>query len=1051
MRQLSILIIGIFTLVGGVVATLGTNHLRDIELRGYVDPTIDQNLPFTTPRLGVNVELTQYSEDELNANLQLMQDSNFVWLRQFAYWDDIEPAQSEYDWDTWDRIVEATRKYPELKLVVVLMNTPLWARVNPPQQGVTNTAPPQSPEIFADFAHTFASRYSDVIDYYQIWDEPNLDDTWGLLNPNPTDYVALLSEAYSAIHNADPSATVIAAALAPTTEKSGQNISDIRYLQAMYQRGAKDVMDIVSGKPYGFSDSPLERTVDETVLNFSRIIALREVMVANDDGKTPLWASHWGWNSLPVDWQGEPSVWGQVTEDEQVKYTLQALDRTHRELPWLGAMILHQWQPDVEETSPQWGFSLINQENQPNPLLQAIQNYKLPDLSQNGLFHPRTLSARYSGVWEFSELGADIGWLETTDSQLEFEFTGTDIAMLLREDDYVAFLYPTVDGHQSNATPHDTNGNSYIFLRSNSRTPETNLVPIATQLSNDKHILKVIADKGWDQWAIAGFAVSSGNLSTPYDNQIAIGSFATIVSLIVVFISAINIPWRELIPPITGLFQGISTTSLLIISGITSVAMMIAMLLTWSSPRPNILIRDEINLILALITGGILYLSPSILITIIAGVTLFVLFYHRIETGLILTLFWTPFFLFPVELYNFAFPMAEVMILITTGAWFLKLLVNWGIELQLQNSAYPIFSMSQVKRHLTVIDLCVIGMVFVAIASLLWTQYLDVAITELRTFIIEPILFYLILRTLQPTKETLLRLVDTLIISGTLVALIGLILFIQGEAIITAEAGARRLASVYGSPNNVGLLLGRAIPFALAFLLINIDKNRRFYAGVSLLIMGIALALTQSVGAILMGIPAAVIVILLAIYQRKSVLPIIAISVSGSIGFAILSQTSARFANLLDFTSGTNFFRLRVWESAIEIIRDFPITGIGLDQFLYLFSGEYVRPDAIWDRDLSHPHNFVLDFWIRLGIIGAILFLIIQVSFWKQAISIIKQVQQNDKLLFALTVGLMGSMADLLAHGLIDNSVFVYDLAFIFMFQLSLMVCLTNIRFIDDT
>jgi O-antigen ligase len=1050
MRQLSIFTIGLFTLIGSVVATLGTSHLRDFETRGYVDPTLDQNLPFTSARLGVNVELEQYSEEALNINLQLMQDSNFVWLRQFVYWDEIEPLKGEYNWDTWDRITEAINNYPDLELVVVLMNTPQWARVNPPQQKVSHTAPPQSPKMLAGFVHTFALRYGDIIDYYQVWDEPNLDDAWGLLNPNPTDYVALLSEAYTAIHNADPSATVISAALAPTTEKSGQNISDIRYLQAMYQWGAKDVMDVVSGKPYGFSDSPLERTVDETILNFSRIIALREVMVANNDGKTPLWASHWGWNSLPENWQGEASVWGQVTEEEQVKYTLQALDRTHRELPWLGVMMLHQWKPDAKDTNPQWGFSLISQDNEPTPLLKAIQNYDLPDLPQNGLFHPRTLSARYSGVWEFSNLGADIGWLETTDSQLEFDFTGTDITILLREDDYVAFLYPTVDGQQVNATARDTDGNAYIFLRSNSRTQETNLVPIATRLSNDKHTLEIIADKGWDQWAIAGFAVSSGNLATPYDNQITIGAFAILISLILVFVSAINTPWRELMPATTVLFQGVSVTSHLIFSGVTSIAMMIAMLLTWSSHRPNILIRDEINLILAVLTGGMLYLSPSIIITVIAGIALLVLFYHRLETGLVLTLFFAPFFLFPIELYNFAFPMAEVMILITTGAWLLKLMVNWGIDLQMQNSAYPIFGVSRLKQHLTTIDLCVIGIVIAAFVSLLWTQYLDVAITELRTFIIEPILFYLILRTIKPTKETLLSLVDTLILSAVLISIIGLFQYAQGEGIITAEAGAKRLASIYGSPNNVGLLLGRAMPFALAFLLINLGKKRRIFAGVSLIIMGITLALTQSVGAILMGVPTSAIVMLLAIYQRKSVTPILGVGVIGSIGFVILSQISARFANLLDFTSGTNFFRLRVWDSAFEIIQDYPITGIGLDQFLYLFSGEYIRPDAIWDRDLSHPHNFILDFWTRLGIIGVILFIIIQISFWKQAISIIQKARQYDKLIFALTVGLMGSMADLLAHGLIDNSVFVYDLAFIFMFQLSLMVSLTNICLIDE-
>ncbi len=1042
MRQLIVLVISLVTFIGSIVGTFGTIQIRDFELRGYVDATKDSNLPFMTSRLGVNVALEQYSESELKTNLDLMQQSNFVWIRQFAYWDDIEPQQGIYEWDTWDTIINSIQAYPDLELVVVFMNSPDWARTTPPNLTATASAPPQSTGDFAHFASVFSERYGDVVDYYQIWDEPNLDDAWGLLDPQPTDYVAMLSDSYQAIHQSDPSATVISAALAPTTELSGQNISDIRFLRMMYQRGAKDVMDIVAAKPYGFSLSPLDRTVSDDTLNFSRIISLRDIMLEYDDGQKPLWASNWGWNSLAETWDGEPSIWGQVSQAEQTQYTLQALDRTHRELPWLGAMILHQWQPNLPFDNPQWGYSLLDANNQPTELLKSIESYSLSELPQNGLFHPRSASARYSGVWEFSELGADIGWLETTDSQLEFDFVGSDVALLLREGDYVAFLYPTVDGKPANATPKDTNGNPYIFLRSNSLDAETNLVKVSSNLQNEKHTLKLIADKGWDKWSIAGFAVSSGNLHAYYDSQISIGFLAILTSTLVVIISIISTPWKQIIPPVTILFSNISIVTHLILSSLTSIVMMLAMLITWATERPNIIIRDDINLTLAILTGGILYLSPNIIITGLSVIVLFILFFQRLETGLILVVLWTPFFVFPVELYTFAIPTVEAILIILTGACIMQLLYRLGLNYQTYNPQYPIFTASRIKHSTTKTDIAVIGVAIIAVISLTWTKQVGVALTELRQFIIEPLLFYLILRTCKPNQKFLLQLVDALILSGVLVALIGLIMYIQGEGIITAEAGARRLAGVYGSPNNVGLLLGRTIPFCLAFILISVDRNRRLINIIGLIIMFTALALTQSVGAIILGIPASIIIILLAIYEKKSILPILGASVIGIGGFAILSQISARFANLLDFTTGTNFFRLRVWESALEIIRDNPITGIGLDQFLYVFRGHYIRPDAIWDRDLSHPHNFILDYWARLGIMGVILFIMIQISFWRTAIKIVKKTKSNNLILFAIVVGLMGSMADLLAHGLIDNSVFVYDLAFIFALQLGLVVSL---------
>ncbi len=1042
MRQLVIFLISLFLLAGSLAATLGTASIRDFELRGYVNPTKDSDIPFAVPRPGVNVELRQYSQKELDSNLELIQASHFVWLRQFAYWDEIEPQPGRYDWSGWDAIARAMRQYPQLELVAVLMNTPEWARAS--SAVLTSTAPPQSLADFAIFVRAFAARYGDVIDYYQIWDEPNLGDAWGSLPPRPAEYVALLATAYQAIQAADPGAAVIAAALAPTAEVGGQNISDIRFLNAMYQHGAREYMDAAAAKPYGFSSSPLDRTVDEAVLNFSRMIALREVMTANDDARTALWASNWGWNALPADWSGDASIWGAVTADEQIEYTLRAFDRVHRELPWLGAMILHHWQPDAGASSAQWGFALVQPDSQPSRLLQAIQNYNFPRQAQNGLYHPRTAFARYSGVWEFSELGADIGWLETSDSQLEFDFFGTELAMLLREDDYVAFLYPSIDGQPANATPQDASGNAYIFLRSHSRQPETNLVKISARLTLSPHTLRVVADKGWDRWAVAGFAVSSGDLLAYYNQQIAIGAIATCLSFVVFMLSLVTMPWQSWIPTVAVFMERLSVTSQLVLSGVTSAVMMVAMLFTWTSHRPAILMRDELNILLALVTGGILYLSPGFIISILAALVLFVLIVHRLETGLILTLLWAPFFLFPIELHSFAFPMVEVMILLTSLAGLLKLLAGLGTQLQMSNSAYPIVSKTLFTKP-RMMDMAVIGMAVMAGISLVWTRQADVALTELRTLILEPVLFYCLFRSLRPSRDSLIRFVDALIIAGLLVSLVGLFLYFQGEGIITAEGGARRLAGVYGSPNNVGLLLGRTMPLTVAFLLVKTDRRRQVFAAAALAAMSITLILTQSVGALILGIPASMTVILFGRYQRKAILPVIAVGAAAAAGFGVLSRVSARFANILDLTTGTNFFRLRLWESAMEIIQDHPISGIGLDQFLYLFSGEYVRPDAIWDLDLSHPHNVILDFWTRLGIIGLILFLTIQLSFWRSAITALKAFRQQDRLLFAFTLGLTGSMAGLLAHGLIDNSVFVIDLAFIFMFQLAAIVRLKDI------
>ena len=1048
MRQVLLLLISALLVLGGLAATLGTVNLRDFELRGYVDPTRDQDIPFAQPRMGVNVALLQYDKDELRRNLRLISESGFVWLRQFAFWDDIEAGPGAFDWRAWDGLAAAISDYPRLKLVPVLMNSPAWAREERGPEALTASAPPRDPATFAAFASAFAERYGSWIDHYQIWDEPNLADAWGGLEPRPAEYMTLLAAAREAILLADPGAQIVAAGLAPTTETGGRNISDMRYLDAMYRQGAADLMDVVAGKPYGFSLSPLDRRVDEALLNFSCIIALREVMARHGDGKKPLWASNYGWNALPGDWTGEPSIWGAVTESERTAYTLQALDRAHREWPWLGAMFLREWQPAAEADDPQWGFALLDPEDQATPLLLALREHPLPEVAQDGLYHAVNDHARYQGDWQFSQLGADVGARQPSDSQLAFDFYGSDLALLLREDDYVAFLYPTVDGEPANAAQRDAAGNAYIFLRSDSRSAETNLVPVARDLALARQRLEAAADRGWDRWALAGYAVSSGDLRLPYERQIGLGAIATILSLLAFIHAAMTSPWASWLPPLSALRTGMSAALHLVVTGVTSLFMMLALLLTWDSPRAAPLIRDEVNILLALISGGLLYISPSLLLSIVLAVGLFALIYHRLESGLILTLFWAPFFLFPVELYSYALPMVEIMILITGAAAGLRFMVWLGKQRQMANSAFSLISRRWLSQ-LHIMDLALAGIGLLAALSLLYAEHAAVARTELRTLIAEPLLFYLLLRVIRPNKAALLRLFGALALAGVLVALIGIVMYISKEgSLYSAEWGFRRLDSVYGSANNAGLLFGRAIPIALAFLLVDTGARIRPLAALALAVMLPALLLTLSSGAILLGLPAGVLLVFIGVYGSRAIKPLLALGAAGLAAFIVLTRVSERLANVLNFSSGTTFVRLRLWESTMSMLRDHPLTGVGLDQFLYKFGGEYIKPDAIWDRDLSHPHNFALDFWTRLGILGLLCFVVIQAAFWKSIWRLLRQFRAGDPAMFAMSLALAGSMAALLAHGLIDNSVFVIDLAFIFMFQLG--ACLRLSQLADE-
>lgn len=1033
-RQFFIFLVTLVVLAGSLVTAGASLRDRDENLRGYVDATRDSDLPYRIPRLGVNVELTQYLPEALPHQLDLMRAAHVTWVRQFFRWDEIEPEQGSYQWDKWDAIVQPFASDADLRLVAVLTNSPGWAR-NPSATAVT--APPTDPAAIADFARAFAERYGTTIDVYQVWDEPNLSAAWGGQPPHPADYMALLESAYKAIHGADASATVIAAALAPTTEQGPENVSDIRYLSDLYALGATPYMDAVAAKPYGFDSPPDDRTVRDDTLNFSRIVALREVMVRNGDSGKALWASAWGWNTLPEGWIGSPSIWGSVTNAQQAAYTLGALDRADREWPWIGGMILQQWQPALPEIDPQWGFKIIDSRDNPTPLYAELVNRTPPGAAANGLYFPANPFTRYSGVWTFGDLGADIGWVQ--DSQFDFDFAGSDVALLTREDDYVANLYATVDGDVANTLPRDALGRSLINLTSDTRLPQITLVPVARGLGAGEHTLHVTADRGWDRWALAGFAVSSGDLAAPYTRQIEVALATAAVSALAAAVTAFRLNWSPLRRRTTSLWNRLGDAGQIGISVITSLALMVGMLLTWSDTIPNLFRREPVQFGLAVLTAGLIYLQLHVIITIAALGVMFVIVYHRPDLGLMLTIFFAPFFLFPVKLYSFLFPMSELLILVTGAGWALRSLAVWGRSRQ-SAAHFP-----TVDRQLTPLDLGVGAWLLLGVISLAWAEQRGAAFTELRTLLLEPALFYVILRASLRDRLILLRLVDALLIAGLIVAIIGLFQFANGEAVITAEGGALRLASVYGSPNNVGLLLGRCIPFLLAFLLVRLDTRRRTLAFLSLIVILIAAVLSGSAGALFLGIPSASAAVLLLIYGRRALIGLAGLAAAGIAGFA-LAMRSARFARVLDFSEGTSFFRLRVWQSALEMIADHPITGLGLDQFLYAYRGRYIMPDAWQEPNLSHPHNFLLDWWIRLGFFGVVVFLWLQLAFWRQTLRLYNRFHASDPLLFALVVGLMGSMVNLLAHGLVDNSVFVNDLAYVFVLLLGLTANLATVR-----
>jgi hypothetical protein len=387
---------------------------------------------------GVNVEMLGWDDPARQAALENIAAAGFRWIKQPL------PLGDDSGFEPLVREAAALG----LNVVPLLDGDP-----------AADHAPPADPATFAAWAGDFAVRYGDQITYYQIWDEPNLGSHWGWEPVNPAGYAALLAAAHDAITAADPDAVIVAAALAPNEESGPENLSDVDYLAALYELGADAYFDVAAGKPYGFDTGPDDRRVGREVLNFSRLITLREVMERHGDYDAALWAGNFGWNALPAGWAGRPSIWGQTDPLTQAEQTRAAYRRAVHEWPWAGVLFLENYAPAAPADDPRWGFALVDTDLAPrSPLLEGqlvapIPHYQVPD--------PEVQA--YQGGWRFQPAyGADIS---QSGDRATVEFEGTDFGVRVRRGDYRAYFYVSIDGEPANVLPADERG-AYLCLTS---------------------------------------------------------------------------------------------------------------------------------------------------------------------------------------------------------------------------------------------------------------------------------------------------------------------------------------------------------------------------------------------------------------------------------------------------------------------------------------------------------------------------------------------------------------------------------------------------------
>jgi O-antigen ligase len=966
-------------------------------------------------QVGVNVALARYEPDERERALARIEGAGLRWVRQRFPWNEMEPQRGVFDWATWDAIVAACASH-DLGLIAVLDGSPLWARPDGPSDNPRT--PPQEVADWGAFVARFAERYRGQIAAYQLWDEPNLTDHWGDRYVDPVAYTALLREGAIRVRDADSGAVVLFAALAPTVENGPLNLNEVAFLKRVLDAGGRPFFDVVALQPYGF-DHPPGVKGGLADLNFDRAAAVRREMVRMGLEDCPVWGTAWGWNALPADWGGRASLWPTVSQEQQVTYTPGALEMARREWPWMGPMILYAYQPDVPADDARWGFAMVDMQDNFLPIYDKIREYHATSLPlHTGVYLPDPDNARYRGEWRFSDAGADPPHGADADARnatVEFDFIGTSLDVTVRRGDFWGVFYVVVDGRPANRLPRDEMGGAYLVLHDPLGQVET--VTVAQGLSAvQTHHVEIVAQGGWGQWPLAGWTVRQDQAVRP-----GMGAAGWLFLLGGGAALAV-VAQLALMPPL-----------------LRSVYAFVGRVFRRYRALP-----EWVAVLATLGTALAFYFAPWTFVSLPLLGLLLVLFFLRIDLGLATVAFALPFYLKPKFLGGRPVSIVELGVWLCALAWLVARALDRGrsamrdqaqplywrlqqVALGLQNLPYRLWHGWTALGPGGSADIGMAALVLVAALSLNWATYRSVAVHEFRTVFVESALFYALIRLAVRSVRARQRLLEGWLLGAAVISLVGIGQMMTGQNLITAE-GVWRVRGLYGSPNNLALYLERALPVLLAFAWQGRDRTRRLVYGVVAFSVFAALVLTFSKGALMVGLPVSLLALGMLQRSRRAIwitLATLVLLASLLIPFA----STDRFRTLFSLNVGTGFFRLKLWRSSLSMIADHPMTGVGLDNFLYFYRTRYVLPSAWGELDLSHPHNLLLDAWTRLGVGGVVVLVWLLVSFFRITWGQLRGASGDRR---AWLLGLMAAMAGVLAHGMVDHAVFLTDLAFVF-------------------
>ena len=255
----------------------------------------------------------------------------------------------------------------------------------------------------------------------------------------------------------------------------------------------------------------------------------------------------------------------------------------------------------------------------------------------------------------------------------------------------------------------------------------------------------------------------------------------------------------------------------------------------------------------------------------------------------------------------------------------------------------------------------------------------------------------------------------------------------QATAMILALSASLSLSAVYAvfqstqgvmrppGPTGDWFILAGQLSILMPFLFVLVisdsylNKWQRGGLAVTLVLAVGALAVNGTRGAWLAVVVSGAVYAGLKIRAWRQIKLLLLFALAAVLLVAGVASSQGKAAKFMSRGMQTAVERTVIWQSSVQMIRDYPLFGVGPGNFAEQYQTRYILPQAKERKSQPHSHNNILAVWSEMGSIGLAAFLALFAyiirHFWRQA-----HLTGDNSRLWAVLMATMG----LQLHGLSD-------------------------------